>query len=467
MKINNVGVDSNFATKRNKFLVLDSRIIDKTTGARLTLGEVKKSEHNPLFTEDKPWEPRFDNVYANVIYDEEDNLYKCWYSPFIIDERTTSTPPEKRNPESLSYMDVRPNKREMGVCYAISKDGINWEKPELGLVEFNGSKKNNILLRGEQFKGVFSGPHGAGVFKDYHEQDPAKRYKMFFKANKMAVAFSPDGLRWDQWVSCPQIKARGDTHNNAFWAPGLKKYIGITRLWNHGRLVGRTESPDFVNWTKSQVVLEGLKPHLQPHDMIGFAYCSIYIGLVGLFNTDKKVDRQHVELAWSPDTVKWHRVNPGTPLIPNSENKGDYDWGCIFASAPVFMENEIQIYYGGNNGNFFSWRDGFLCLAMLRPDGFAGYEPTSAEIPAIIVTKPLICQGRMLCITADVKDGGYIRVTMLDEDDEKLASSELVSNSVTDGQVEWIENLDWADISDKKIRLKFELQNAKIYAFQI
>ena len=29
---------------------------------------------------------------------------------------------------------------------AESKDGVNWTKPELGLVEFNGNKKNNICL---------------------------------------------------------------------------------------------------------------------------------------------------------------------------------------------------------------------------------------------------------------------------------------------------------------------------------
>jgi hypothetical protein len=30
-------------------------------------------------------------------------------------------------------------------CYAESMDGIHWKKPDLGLFEFNGSKKNNIV----------------------------------------------------------------------------------------------------------------------------------------------------------------------------------------------------------------------------------------------------------------------------------------------------------------------------------
>jgi len=62
----------------NRHLVLDSRIIGETVASKLTLGEITKHPQNPLFGEDKLWEPRFDNVYVNVIYDESDELYKCW-----------------------------------------------------------------------------------------------------------------------------------------------------------------------------------------------------------------------------------------------------------------------------------------------------------------------------------------------------------------------------------------------------
>jgi hypothetical protein len=67
------------STKRTKFLVLDSRVVAGTQNTKLTLGKVEKHTANPLFGEDKPWEKRYDNVYARVIYDEQDRLYKCWY----------------------------------------------------------------------------------------------------------------------------------------------------------------------------------------------------------------------------------------------------------------------------------------------------------------------------------------------------------------------------------------------------
>ena len=41
---------------------------------QLVPGDVQKYEGNPLFEEDKPWEKRFDNLYANVTYDEEEEI---------------------------------------------------------------------------------------------------------------------------------------------------------------------------------------------------------------------------------------------------------------------------------------------------------------------------------------------------------------------------------------------------------
>ena len=35
--------------------------------------------------------------------------------------------------------------RRRRIMYAVSKDGFNWEKPNLGLVEYNGTKNNNIV----------------------------------------------------------------------------------------------------------------------------------------------------------------------------------------------------------------------------------------------------------------------------------------------------------------------------------
>jgi len=91
------------------------------------------------------------------------------------------------------------------LLYATSKDGVVWEKPELGLHGFDGSTKNNVVARDVA--------GGAGVFKDPHDPDPARRYKLVYDLgfSKLRVRFSPDGLHWGeplepQGLCCPRVR---------------------------------------------------------------------------------------------------------------------------------------------------------------------------------------------------------------------------------------------------------------------
>jgi len=450
--------------RRDRFLVLDSRIIESTKHVRLTVGAVRKDENNPLFKEDKPWEPYISNLYGYVIYDEQDNLYKCWYNGFIESKMESTTPLEKR-----AWVNWHESKRAGGVCYAVSKDGIHWEKPEFGIIDFHGSKKNNIVLRAE---------HGFGMMLDPHETDPQKRYKAIRAGRRNSwVWFSPDGIHWGKKIDVGPIDS-GDTYNCVFWDPDLDKYVLITRHWGGSgvkgkrygrgryRMVSRSESSDFMNWTKAKVVLEAPNPDRQQiHDMIVFRHADVYVGLIGLWNM--VADREYVELAWSPDSVQWHWIEPGTPLIPNSRHIGDYDWGCIFSIPPVFRKDEILIYYGSNDNRFFGWRNAFLSLAHLRPDGFAGYEdfPGGTDITGFVTTRPVLAVAGSLRISADVVMSGFVKVMLLDEKNRELAQSELISKSVTDAVLQWKDDFSFEKLKGKKIKLKFELRDSKLYSF--
>ena len=103
-----------------------------------------------------------------------------------------------------------------------------------------------------------------------------------------------------------------------------------------------------------------------------------------------------------------------------------YDWGTVFASAPIFTDDDIRIYYGASDWYFFDWRRGYLALATLRPDGWAGYEPDSSDTDAFITTEALAFEGETVGITADVREGGSVRVAILDEADKQQAISEPV-----------------------------------------
>ncbi|MEC7637879.1 MAG: serine hydrolase, partial [Verrucomicrobiota bacterium] len=454
--------------RREKYLVLDSRIIESTKNAKLTLGQITKHESNPLFVEGQPWEPRYDNMYPNVIYDNEENLYKCWYCPFIVDQRTTETHPNRRKPSLTPYMDARPAGREEALLYAISKDGLNWVKPELGLVDFKGSSKNNIVCRGLS---------GAGVIKDELERFPERRYKAFYCSNSgYKMRYSSDGLNWGDEVALPGV-GESDCHANMIWSPELKKYVGILRHYDPipvtgNRKIARTESIDSVTWTKSETIIEGT-PQNQLHDMVIFRDGGVYLGLLGCMNYPSKETRngvrQHIELAWSPDSYKWHRINPRTPFISNSKSNNNeygkmpYDWGCVFPSAPVFVDDEIRIYYGASDWYFFDWRKGGLALATLGKNRWAGYEPLNNNSEAIVTTVPLML-GNRISVTADVGKGGLISVNVLDSENVTVYS-QVIRTSCTDFSLSF-ESKSF-DVAGKKCAIQFKVRGAKVYSFSI
>ena len=455
-----------------RYLVIDSRIIESTVNAKLVVMAAKKDPRNPLFGEDNPWEKRYDNLYANVLYDEQEKLYKSWYSPFIVDQSSRGMKIGERQKKKY-----KPQKgREMGVCYATSQDGIVWDRPNLGLVEYDGSKNNNIVYRG---------PHGAGVIKDVSEKDGAKRYKMFTSSEqkKMAISFSPDGVQWDPITVCPDINPyRVDgTHYNTLWVDEPGEWAGFTRMRDqqeigsdsmkkrHGawppRQVGRTTSQDYIHWSQAVPVMEGLDENLQIYSMPVFRHGSVYLGLPVIHN--QRSDRAWTELAWSADTVEWHRVCPGSPLIANSDPIGSYDWGCAYSSAyPIFLKNEIRLYYGASNGLHFGWRDGFFCLATLRPDGFAGYEQKSDRRPASINTASIECIGNELQLSADIQSVGSVKVKLFDQSNEQLlAEGEPIEENVTDGVVKWQNGFSMGSVKGHAVHLQFIINAAKLFSF--
>ena len=51
-------------------------------------------------------------------------------------------------------------------CYAESQDGIHWTKPNLGIHDYKGSKKNNIVMVSAMFKNLKADPGHPSIFKD-------------------------------------------------------------------------------------------------------------------------------------------------------------------------------------------------------------------------------------------------------------------------------------------------------------
>lgn len=433
-----------------KHLVFDPRVIHTAQNARLVLGSPVKAAENPLFIADKPWENSLNNLYPNVLWDEADKVFKLWYKCVLADK------------EAIAKMDGPSTVHDVGwyLVYATSKDGIQWDKPKLGLHKFDGDAGTNIVARDTP---------NVGVFKDSHDADASRRYKMVYDVGlgQPRVRFSADGIHWSEPIEAKGFGPQnGDTHNNAFWDEETQKYQWFTKLYLGERTMARFESDDFINWKNSGMVLrssieEGRRS--QTYCMTPFRYGSIWLAYVMIYNAgiNRSVD---CELAWSPDSVKWERVMPGVPFIRRG-TKGGYDSECIYAMAgpPIVQDDKLLIFYGGDDFPHTGWkRDCVPCLARLPLDRFAGYEPLEKDKPATLFTTKLTVTDEPLRITADAA-GGKIRIAVLDEVAVGIDEAESIASNVTDFAVKWKRG-GLSKHVGQNIHLQFELTNAKLWS---
>ena len=141
-----------------------------------------------------------------------------------------------------------------------------------------------------------------------------------------------------------------------------------------------------------------------------------------------------------------------------------YDWGCVFPSAPVFVDDEIRIYYGASDWYFFDWRKGGLALATLDKNRWAGYEAINDIEPAVVTTIPMGLSNKIF-ISADVQPKGSVNVGILDENGKKVMESQTVTKSCTDLEITLKQSIELSKTN--KLRIQFTLNQSKIYSYSI
>jgi len=138
-----------------KQLFVDNYLIESLTNTKQIMNLAEKVEHNPVIRPERPWEGN-DVRPSRVTFDEKEQIFKMWYGARTF-----------RAHQGKGEIVVE-GEDDSVVCLATSEDGLHWERPVLGMVEFQGSTENNILPK-ESFMPYF--------FQDRHEEDTAKRYK--------------------------------------------------------------------------------------------------------------------------------------------------------------------------------------------------------------------------------------------------------------------------------------------------
>lgn len=400
-----------------KYWLFDSAVKRSTNGAKVIPGQLKKDSRNPLFGEGfrtdpaLPWENQIGNGYPNVFYDPLIRKYRCYYTGYL-----TADPAET---DSLPRQEYKAKeKRITAILYAESEEGIRWVKPALGAVEYRGSRDNNIIALHT---------HGAGVLFDTEERDPKKRYKIISRDDRgplnIHAAFSADGIHFSGWrpvIDDPLYP--GDTHNFVIRDRLSGKYLLYTRSFlRELRMEVRLVSDDFIHWSEGQPALCGTDADEQVYGMLVFWQDELYWGLAEIFyagdSAKAHYDHVEVELCYSGDGVRWQRVAPGIPFIPNG-GPGSYDFGCCYASAPIFNGLDFRFYYMGGSGTHYSLKETGLCLGTVSRERLAGVTSENGDA-FTYQTRKLRTRSQKMTVCADVT-GGEIRYELLDEDGETI-----------------------------------------------
>jgi len=115
------------SSKRQLFL--DSYLIEEMHGLHKTVHQPTKYAGNPVLRADRPWEKAVRmNGAPSVLYDPQTRQFKMWYFAYFIKPEPPWETPETYYP-----------------AYATSRDGIRWEKPVLDLMQFEGTRHNNLI----------------------------------------------------------------------------------------------------------------------------------------------------------------------------------------------------------------------------------------------------------------------------------------------------------------------------------
>ena len=482
-------------------LMVDDYLIEQMSGgAALHLHQPTMRE--VVMVTDEPWEGNA-SLYRSVFHDGE--IYRMYYGA-----------------DQFNLAEGMVHSAHPGLqCYAESRDGIHWTRPALGLVEFDGSRQNNIVLAdGPMGETEIDADHIA-VFKDDNpECQPDATYKAIVRVRKPQAALfalkSSDGIHFSLLFDQPIFtNMHFDSQNLAFWDGLRGEYRAYVRHFqgvvpdrktsrytsDHGvRGILTATSKDFLNWTEpvwlnypvapsEQLYTNQIRPYERaPHIFMGFPMRYVDRGWTKQTDFLPELELRRQRAARSPrfgsvvtdglfmssrdgfNFKRWGEafIRPG--LRPQDNwVYGDncIGWGILETESDLpGAPNELSIYatesyWTGNSMN--------LRRYTLRLDGFVSVQaPLSG---GEFVTKPLVFAGEQLVINYSTSAAGSIRVEVQDEAGKPLEGLTLddcpeIFGDALEQIVHWADGRGLGHLAGKPIRLRFALRDADLYSIR-
>ncbi len=486
--------------------LFDDEWIERKAGVRRVPGTLVK-ESEPILRPEMAWEAEGIGG-TSVIFDRDEEVFKLWYRSSALEEAPRKVDGNVESSERGT------GRCRVFLCYAESKDGINWTRPSLGMCEFRGSCENNIV-RELCFEGDAT---FFNILKDPEDPDPTRRYKALgFDASVtssirdvkpgtrgVCVSYSPDGFHWED----PKLVMDTMDVTDADCVlsqrePTTHKWIGYFRPRTHPkrRFVGYSESTDFDHWTYPSMLLTPDDQDDEWTEFYGLTVACVgrwRIGCLWVMHNNPDYSPMTTELVYSRDGRSYHRAMPRVQFLQLGPD-GSADSLMVTPIALIESDKEFLLYYHGTNQEHGSdrFRNGIggremprgrveakarkavLGLARIPGRNFCGLR---AEIDGIVETKWLCNYGAGgVQAYAEFEGHGWIKAEILDQYGNLIPGWDrdacLVREGV-DGRLHFswgIEDLVGAfgQISDKQgkighvVKLRFHLHKATLYGFQV
>ncbi len=455
--------------------------------------------HNPIRREkvlvhDAPWEGCSCD-YHNFFYDKEYGKYKMYYLGWKVSEK------------GAVVGKILP-------CYAESTDGIHWEKPSLGLVEFEGSTENNILLSCDVDNFM--------VFKDDNpECKKGEEYKCILQSTKakdgvskacLKCLFSSDGIHFKDGYEITDCGSF-DSLNVAFY----DKLSGVYRCYFRGfHAIGTTvleitapyntetdirdiryiESKDFRSWTVPTLIEFPDSEEIPLYTNVCQNYYrapQYVIGLPTRYIEKRAWTKSFDELCGKDKRLARMTSHPRYGLAltdcvfmasrnglsfkkydeafmrPGAEFPENWVYGSCYPARGII---ETQSYMKGADPEMSilvfdnHWMGENYATDLyrytLRLDGFVSRHAGAVE--KTVVTKPFVYDGKDMYANIATSARGYIYFTLRSTDGKVIESCEMFGDSVDkkigfeDGAVE--------ALSGKEVVLEMRMLDADIYSFR-